>query len=59
MFAICVDRKVSGVGSAAWVCSIVDVHGEVMLWVAVTDLLLSMANVVCLVQRSCGVHEQS
>ena len=31
----------------------VDVHGEVMLWVAATELLLSMADVVCLGCRSC------
>ena len=30
------------------------VHGEVMLWVVGTYLLLSMADVVCLVCRSCG-----
>ena len=30
------------------------VHGEVMLWVVSTSLLLSMAVVVCLECRSCG-----
>ena len=36
----------------------VDVHGEITLWVAATELLLSLEYVVCLVCRSCGVHEQ-
>ena len=29
-----------------------------MLWVAVTQLLLSVADMVCLICRSCGVHKQ-
>ena len=29
-----------------------------MLWVAAMYLLLSMADMVCLVCRNCGVHEQ-
>ena len=49
----------SGVGIVLHGCEVhVDVHGEVMLWVAATQLLLSMADMVCLVCRSCGVHKQ-
>ena len=44
----------SGLGSAGCVVHAV-VHGEcVVLWVATTQLLLSIAD-VCLVCRSCGV----
>ena len=45
------------VGSAGCVVHL-HVHGRDTLWVAATSRLLSMADVVCLVFRSCGVHEQ-
>ena len=48
-------------GSAEWVVH-VDVHEErFVLWVAATQLLQSMADMVCLMEklwRSCGVHHQ-
>ena len=60
MFVSYVHREVvegSGVGSA-WCVVHVDVRGEVLLWEAATSLLLSMADVVCLVCRSyIGRHE--
>ena len=56
----CVHRTIvegSGLGSVGCIVH-VDVHGEVVLWVAATQLLLSMTDMVCLVYRSCGVHKQ-
>ena len=56
---LCTHRVVegSGLGSAGCVVH-VDVHGEwVVLWVAATQLLLSNADMICLVCRSCGVAQ--
>ena len=51
------------IGEGCWVVSpgylvYVDVHGRsVMSGMAATELLLRMADTVCLVCRSCEVHE--